>query len=152
MALAAYLSGVCLTNAGLGAVHGFAAPLGANFPVPHGVVCAALLPHVIEANIEQLRRTTADSDEMAWSRLERYGEVGRRLTGKALTGEAAADACVEVTARLLKDLQIPGLAKFGVTEARIGEMVGLARKASSMKFNPALLSDEALARVLRKGI
>src|SRR5258706_9575984 len=60
MALAALFSGITLTNAGLGAVHGFAAPLGANFPAPHGVICARLLPAVIAANREALRRLDED--------------------------------------------------------------------------------------------
>src|SRR5678809_546640 len=74
MALAALLSGITLTNAGLGAVHGFAAPLGANFPVPHGTVCAALLPHVMAANIAALRAQSLQHPVLA-----RYAEVGRAL-------------------------------------------------------------------------
>jgi alcohol dehydrogenase class IV len=70
MAMAALISGITLTSAGLGAVHGFAAPLGANFPVPHGIVCAALLPHVIRANREALER--AEGREFS---LARYREI-----------------------------------------------------------------------------
>ena len=86
MALAALLSGIALTNAGLGAVHGFAAPLGANFPAPHGAVCAALLPHVIAANIAALRAESHDHPTLA-----RYATVGRVLAGRPdLASNAAA--------------------------------------------------------------
>ncbi len=50
MAFASLCGGLALANAGLGAVHGFAAPLGGMFEAPHGAVCARLLPLVIEAN------------------------------------------------------------------------------------------------------
>jgi alcohol dehydrogenase class IV len=143
MALAAYLSGVTLTNAGLGAVHGFAAPLGANYPVPHGTVCAALLPHVIAANLR------AGSGDL-W---ERYAAVGRIVVGNdTLATYGAAGECVRFAAGMVKELRIPPLAAFGLTEADVPEMVGLARKASSMRFNPVALSDDALAAVLRAGI
>jgi alcohol dehydrogenase class IV len=143
MALAAYLSGVTLTNAGLGAVHGFAAPLGANYPVPHGTVCAALLPHVIAANLRAGPREVT----------ERYAGVGRVLAGDSkLAAEEAAWGCVRFTAGLVKELGIPPLGKFGIAEADVSEMVGLARKASSMRFNPVVLSDEALAGVLLAGV
>jgi alcohol dehydrogenase class IV len=143
MGLAAYLSGVTLTNAGLGAVHGFAAPLGANFPVPHGTVCAALLPHVIAANLR------AGSGEL----VKRYAEVGRKLVGDAGTPEEeAAWGCVRVTGEMVRELKIPALGAFGLGEGDVAEMVQLARKASSMRFNPVVLSDAVLAAVLVAGI
>jgi alcohol dehydrogenase class IV len=43
LALASLFGGVCLANAGLGVVHGFAAPIGGRFDAPHGAVCAAVL-------------------------------------------------------------------------------------------------------------
>jgi alcohol dehydrogenase class IV len=143
MALAAYLSGVTLTNAGLGAVHGFAAPLGANYPVPHGTVCAALLPHVIVANLR------AGSREV----VERYAVIGRVVAGDStLLAEEAARACVRFTAGLVKELGIPPLSRFGVVEGGVPEMVGLARKASSMRFTPGVRPDVAGAGVLVAGI
>jgi alcohol dehydrogenase class IV len=147
MAMAALLSGMTLTNAGLGAVHGFAAPLGANFPVPHGVVCAALLPHVIAANVAALREGGAEAG------LSRYAAVGRKLNEDERLADAdAIDACARFTADLAKRLDIPRLGQFGLKDSDIAEMVGLARKASSMRFNPVALSDEALAGVLRAAI
>ncbi len=137
MALAALYSGVALTNAGLGAVHGFAAPLGANFPVPHGVVCAALLPHVIRANMAAARRDPARA-----SLLARYDAIGRRL------GEAAD--CF--TARLVAELRIPPLARYGLRREHIAEMVQLAKRASSMRYNPVVLGHEELGDILAAGI
>ncbi|HEY7119046.1 MAG TPA: iron-containing alcohol dehydrogenase, partial [Tepidisphaeraceae bacterium] len=144
MALAAHLSGVTLTNAGLGAVHGFAAPLGANFRAPHGTICAALLPHVIAANFEAMKRSPDGAPGIT-----RYADIGRRLGARAdASDEDAASECVRFTAYLARELNIPPLARFGLTEARVPEMVALARKASSMRYNPVILSDEALAAAL----
>ncbi|MEZ0264680.1 MAG: iron-containing alcohol dehydrogenase [Phycisphaerae bacterium] len=137
MALAAYLSGVTLTSAGLGAVHGFAAPLGANFPVPHGVVCAALLPHVVAANV-----AAAQAQDME-GLVKRYDDVAR-----AMNVPDVAARCAEWA----RGMSIPALKDFGLTDAHVAEMVALARKASSMKFNPVVLSDETLATVLERAI
>jgi alcohol dehydrogenase class IV len=143
MALAALLSGVTLTSAGLGAVHGFAAPLGANFPVPHGVVCAALLPHVIKANSESRDERT----------LARYATIGRAMAGDdKLSSDAAIQHVIEETASLARELRIPRLLTFGVTPERIPEMVALARKASSMRYNLVALSDETLGIILAHAI
>ena len=148
MALAALLSGVTLTNAGLGAVHGFAAPLGANFPVPHGVVCAALLPHVMRANVEALR-----AQAEAHPALERYAAVGRVLSGRSgLERDGAIDASVRAATDLAEALAIPRLSGFGLGEEHVAAMVAQAKKASSMRYNPVVLPDEVLADVLRAAI
>src|SRR5688500_6781478 len=86
MALAALLSGITLTNAGLGAVHGFAAPIGANFPAPHGVICAVLLPHVMVANVAALRGGTPDHPVLA-----RYTRIGLLFAPEPNGATAVAD-------------------------------------------------------------
>ena len=150
MALAALLSGITLTNAGLGAVHGFAAVLGANFSVPHGMVCAALLPHIIEANVKPLRGQEAAESARG---LTRYAEIGRKLPGWESANDAEAiDACAQFTSKLAQELNIPPLKQFGIQLEYVTEMVSLARKASSMRFNPVVLSDESLAAALAAAI
>ena len=144
MAIAALLSGIALTNAGLGAVHGFAAPLGGSFTVPHGVVCAALLPHVIRMNVKALRERQPQS-----AVLGRYATVGRTLTGRReLADERAVDAAVEFIQELAAYMQIPRLREFGITEAAVTPMVELAKRSSSMRYNPVVLTDEELATAL----
>jgi alcohol dehydrogenase class IV len=148
MALAALLSGITLTNAGLGAVHGLAAPLGARYPVPHGAVCAALLPHVMSANIGALR-----AEHPGHPALRRYAEIGRRMAGRRdLSDDEAADAGAAVAAALARDLRIPGLESLGVEESGIEGVVRMAQKASSMKFNPVELPAEILTGIVRKAL
>ena len=148
MALAALLSGITLTNAGLGAVHGFAAPLGANFPVPHGAVCAALLPHVMAANVGALRADSPDQPV-----LRRYASIGRVLAQDADLDDAdAADAGIRFVRDLARDLAIPPLGHFGVSAEHVGEMAALARKSSSMRYNPVALPEEVLCEVLRAAV
>ncbi|HEX4056140.1 MAG TPA: iron-containing alcohol dehydrogenase [Tepidisphaeraceae bacterium] len=150
MSLAALLSGMTLTNAGLGAVHGFASPLGANFPIPHGTICAALLPHVIAANVRTLREQPQAAGMQG---LTRYAQIGRQLPDfETAADNDAIDACVHFTANLLRELHIPPLNQFGLRLADIPEMVALARKASSMRFNPVVMSDESLSAVLMAAI
>lgn len=148
MAMAALLSGIALTNAGLGAVHGFAAPLGANFPAPHGAICAALLPHVIRANIAALQGTSTGQPALA-----RYAAIGRALLNDLRADDSRAlGACIDIPAALARDLRIPALRQFGVSEPDVPSMCDLARKSSSMRYNPVHLSDDALREVLRAAI
>jgi len=45
------LSGLCLSNSGLGAAHALSHPLGVYYKIPHGLSCAVLLPYVMEYNL-----------------------------------------------------------------------------------------------------
>jgi alcohol dehydrogenase class IV len=144
MSVASLCGGLALANAKLGAVHGFAAPLGGMFPVPHGVVCAALLPHVVAVNVRALRERDPDSPTLA-----RYDEVARIVTGDP---DARAENGAAWLAELVRELAIPALATFGVTSEHVEEVVAQARKASSMGGNPIVLTDEELAEVLGAAI
>jgi alcohol dehydrogenase class IV len=148
MALAALISGITLTNVGLGAVHGFASPLGGNFPAPHGAICGILLPHVITANVAAARARPGE-DPAARRTLDRYAVVGRTLAGRTDLSEAVAIEFAErYAADLVHDLELPPLGRFGLTLEHVGEMVALARKSSSMRSNPLALSDTELSRTL----
>ena len=105
MMMAAHFSGVALANAKLGAVHGFAAPLGGMYPAAHGALCAALLPSVTRANLKAL--TARDPEHPS---IKRYAEAARLLTGKAdAKAGDAADYCEE----LKNVLGIPDLVSWG---------------------------------------
>ena len=141
MAIASLFGGLALANAGLGAVHGFAGPIGGSFLAPHGATCAALLPHVMDANLRALRQRAAVGDA-----LRRYGEVARLLTGNA---DATADDGVKWVYKLVADLQIPRLGEFGVREEHVADLIAKAANASSMKANPIALTPRELAETLR---
>ena len=144
MAVASLFGGLALANAGLGAVHGFAGPIGGMFPAPHGAVCAVLLPHVIEANLEALRRRGG-----AGQTVNRFEEVARLVTGRAT---ATADEGVQWIRTLVTDLKIPSLRAYGVTRDHTAELVEKAGKASSMKANPIVLTSEELAGILERAL
>jgi alcohol dehydrogenase class IV len=144
MAIASLFGGLALANAGLGAVHGLAGPLGGMFAAPHGALCAALLPHVVELNVRALRIRQPASDA-----LRRYEDIARLVTGSLV---ATADEGVQWIGRLVQDLNIPGLRHYGVTGEHAAELVEKAASASSMKANPIVLLPEELARILERAL
>ena len=141
MALASLLGGLALANAGLGAVHGFAGPIGGMFSAPHGAVCAALLPHVMAANLRALREREPQSDALG-----RYYRVAAELTGNP---HATADAGVEWVRELAASLPLPRLGAFGIGKEDVPEIVAKAVNASSMKANPIVLTSAELTETLR---
>ncbi len=139
LALASLLGGLALANAGLGAVHGFAAPVGGMFEAPHGAACAALLPAVVRVNARALQERAPDHPALA-----RYREIAGLVTGQP--GAGVADA-VEWIATLVRALDVPGLAHWGATAADVPALVAKARSASSMKGNPIVLEDGELEEI-----
>ncbi|HEV2454960.1 MAG TPA: iron-containing alcohol dehydrogenase [Verrucomicrobiae bacterium] len=141
MALTSLFGGLALANAGLGAVHGFAGAIGGQFPTaPHGAICAALLPHIMSANIRALRQR--DGQGRA---LKRYEHIARICTADA---PATADAGVDWVRQLIHELQIPGLGTYGVKSEHIENLVRKSIQASSMKANPIALTPDELAEAL----
>lgn len=138
--LAAMHSGLALANAGLGAVHGFAGPIGGRFDAPHGAVCAALLAPVTAANVSALRSRAPGS-----AALDRYAEVAQWLTGRP---DATVDDLPPHLAERVAALGIRGLSVHGVTDREFPELIRQARSASSMKANPVELTESELGAVL----
>jgi len=144
MAVASLFGGLALANAGLGAVHGLAGPIGGSFTAPHGAICAALLPHVMVTNLRALRQRAPDT-----AALPRFDQVARSLTGDA---SATADAGVQWIQQLVSDLQIPKLSAYDIREEQVADLVAKAMNASSMKANPVALTPEELAGTLRRAL
>jgi alcohol dehydrogenase class IV len=140
MALASLFGGLALANAGLGAVHGLAGVIGGMFAAPHGAICAALLPHVMAANLAALRSREATNPA-----LPRYAEVAQLLTGRS---NALANTGVEWVTRLASDFKIPKLGAYGLKPQHTADLVEKSRNASSMKANPIVLTSEELAAVV----
>jgi alcohol dehydrogenase class IV len=144
MALAGLLGGMALANAGLGAVHGFAAAIGGSFRAPHGAVCARLLPHVMAANIRTLKRRSPENEA-----LRRYDEVARILTGDV---QSRAGEGVEWARGLVQEQGIPPLSAYGVTNDDLPSLVEKAAAASSMKGNPVALTSDEMRALLEQAL
>jgi len=140
MALASLYGGMALANAGLGVVHGFAAAIGGSFDMPHGWVCASLLPAACEINIRVLREKDSKSDA-----LKKYQEVAALLTGNL---DAAPEDGVEWLDTLCITLSVPSLEEFDLQPKHFPELIKKAQRANSMKGNPIPLSDEQLSELL----
>jgi alcohol dehydrogenase len=148
MAWAALCSGIALANAGLGAVHGLVAPLGARFGIHHGAGCGALVAAATRTNLAALAERSPGSPA-----LRRYAEAGRLLAGAEPAGraraanEAAPEALPEALDLLAAALRIPRLAACGVTEEAFPALVAESR-GSSMRTNPVDLTAAEIEAIL----
>jgi alcohol dehydrogenase class IV len=144
MSLASLMGGLALANAGLGAAHGFAGPIGGMFPAPHGAVCACLLPHVIAVNTTALQERLPASES-----LRRLQEISRILTGNE---NARPDDGVAWVKELCEALQIPSLASYGLGSEHVPSLIKKAAVASSMKNNPIQLTPDEMREILARAL
>jgi alcohol dehydrogenase class IV len=146
MALASLFGGLALANAGLGAVHGFAGPLGGMLHAPHGALCARFLPLVMEANIRAMQ-----SRQPEHPALVRYVEIAQILTGEK---DATALEGIKWTSELVDALKIPRLSTYGMRleDFALRETVQKTQKASSYKGNPIVLDEKELAAILEQAL
>lgn len=144
MAYAALVSGITLAQVGLGSVHGLAAPLGAFFTIPHGVVCGTLVATATRVNIESLLASNPQHPA-----LEKYALVGRLLSQRQELGQREAHAALLDTLEAWTDvLSLPRLRRYAVGAPDIERIVANSR-GSSMKTNPVVLTDLEIASILQ---
>lgn len=140
MSFAALTSGICLANAGLGAVHGFASSVGARWPIPHGIVCGTLMAEANAANVRALRK--ADSNHVA---LKKYALLGKMVTrDQNRTDDYYIDGFINYLRELTRQLEIPALGSFGVDSGDADAICA----GTDVKNNPVRLSEEELKEIL----
>lgn len=142
MSWASLFGGMALANAGLGAVHGFAGPMGGMYHLSHGLICACLLPHVFDANLKALSSRDNDRDL-----LDRFADLAVLLTGP---GAANPEAALSWIHAACTRLGIPRLSDLDIPRADFPDIARKAMNSSSMKGNPVDLLEEDLLDILER--
>jgi alcohol dehydrogenase class IV len=142
LALASLLGGLCLANAGLGAVHGFAGPAGGMIDAAHGALCAALLAPCLRVNLAALRARAPQHPA-----LPRFVELARTFTGR---DDATAEDGIAWVEGLCRDLGVRGLRALGLAAADAPALVARAQAASSMKANAVVLTEAELTEIVER--
>ena len=144
MAYGSMLSGICLAQTGLGSVHGLASPLGAFYPIPHGVVCGTMVAQATDVNIMAMLSREPNNPA-----LDKYVHVGDVLAGKQFRNRRESwEALGSVLTDWTEKLQLPRLSEYGVTEEGLDHVVAHCR-GSSMTTNPIVLTDAEIRDLLR---
>ncbi len=139
MATGSLMAGMAFGNAGVGAVHALAYPLGGRFNIAHGVSNALLLPYV-----------------MAWNKMacvERFRDIAEAMGVRTalLSDKDAADAAVQAMTDLCAAVDIPsGMRSFNVPEDAIPAMAEEASKIDRlMRNNPRKLTAADIEKIYR---
>ena len=140
MSFAALTSGICLANAGLGVVHGFASSIGGRYPISHGHICGTLMASANEINVRALR-----TKSMNPSALKKYALLGKLfLDEKGKTDSYYIDGFIQYLHKLTSELHLPGFKKYGFEEKEIE----LICTNTESKNNPVKLSLEDLKEII----
>lgn len=143
MAYAAMLSGITLAQCGLGSVHGLASPLGAFYPIPHGVVCGTLVAEASVVNINSMLQREPENSALA-----KYAEMGRVLAqSPGLEETEAQQALISLLHQWTEQMQLARLSSYGVKQDELDHVVQHSR-GSSMKTNPIVLTDAEIKSLL----
>ena len=137
MLLGSYLAGLALAQAGVGAVHAMAYPLGAFFDIPHGEANAVLLPYVLAFNLMACPDRFAD---MAYALSEMPDD---------LTTRDAAEMCLSEVILLSQDIGIPAnLDELNVPKSEVPAMAQKAMTvARPIANNPRKVAAEDLEAI-----
>lgn len=154
MSYAALMSGICLANAGLGAVHGLAGTTGALFNIPHGTVCGTLMAVANDMNVRELHKTVRHGSATggiaitsANSALGKYSTLGRIFadaTGK--NDSYYIDFFIEYLHAVTYRLNLPRLGSYGLVH---GDLETISTQ-SDVKNNPVRLSSTQLLEILEQ--
>jgi len=144
MAYGSMLSGLCLAQTGLGSVHGLASPLGAFYPIPHGVVCGTLVAQATDVNL--MAMISREPNNPA---LDKYAHIGDVLGNKKFGNKHESwETLCEMLGSWTEKLALPRLSEFGVSEDQLDHIVVHCR-GSSMQTNPVVLTDAEIVELLR---
>jgi alcohol dehydrogenase class IV len=142
MALAAYLSGNTLANAGLGLVHGFASSIGGFFEMPHGVICSSLMPACNRLTVKKLRQTHSHD-----TALFKYATVGKVFSDHL---DKSDDYYIDHLLSLIDDwrhhMNIPQLRSGGISSEDFEKIV----RVTDNKNNPVALEKDEMMEVLEQ--
>lgn len=142
MSFAALTSGICLANAGLGVVHGFASSIGGIYDIPHGLICGTLMAASNEISVKELLKTKANG-----TALMKYAELGKIFAEEHdRTDSWYINRFIDYLHELTVILNLPGLKSAGVEESAIDE---ICDKTGS-KNNPVSLDKDSLKEILLK--
>ena len=144
MSFAALSSGICLTNAGLGVVHGFASSVGGMYDIPHGLICGTLMARSNEVNIRELRKQGNNPGA-----LKKYSILGKLfLSEKGKKDNYYIDGFIQYLYKLTDDLHLGDFNKNELNKKDIG----IVCSKTEMKNNPVKLNVEDLTEILLKSL